>query len=106
MKDLEDIHADLVHLGVAEWYHKAITQLLLRMFNDGFLPQKEPMIKNGKQKQTGDRKWTEFIKYHLFKQMLTDFGLREAYLLEAELVFEYGVREYKNKEYLTLHFKF
>lgn len=104
LKSLDEIKSDLKHCGIARFYYQGVRNLLLRMFDNGVFGKTEPKIIQGEQKKTSDKKWTEFWNWHLFKQMLSDKRLMEAYLLEEEIIPKYGTKIEKGKEYVTVKF--
>ena len=52
LKSFNEIRAELNRTGIARFYHNAVTHLLLRMFEKGALPTKEPIIEVGKKIST------------------------------------------------------
>lgn len=84
----DEIRKDLERCGIARFYYQATRQMILRMIGSGTLPYKEPKleVKNGKTEKTSDKKWQEFYDYHLFRQMLTDRRLCDAYLLGEDII--------------------
>ena len=104
LKSFDEVRSDLQRCGIARFYYQAVTKLLTRMFDTGVFGQKEPRIVQGEQKKTSVKKWSEFGNWHLFKQMLTDRRLIDAYLLGEEIIPKYGTAIDKNKEYVTVKY--
>ncbi len=93
LKSLNEIRADLQRLGIARFYYQAVRQMLLRMIGSGTIPDKEPKIevKDGEPreqfiKRISEKKWQDFYDYHLFRQMLTDRRIMDAYLLGEDII--------------------
>lgn len=88
LKSFAEIRKDLERCGIARIYYQAVRQMILRMISSGTLPYKEPKleVKNGKTEKTSDKKWQQFYDYHLFRQMLTDRRLCDAYLLGEDII--------------------
>lgn len=109
LKSSAEIRADLERLGIARYYYQAVMQFILRMFENGVLPSKEPMMEcesgtHRLKKKVNTNQWQAWWDYHIFKQMLEDRRLLEAYLLGEEIVPRYDTVEIKNKTYLTAKF--
>ena len=102
LKSFDEIRAELNRIGIARFYHNAVTHLLLRMFDEGGLPNKEPLIEVGK--KVSDKTWRDFYAYHLYKQMLDDIVLMDAYLLGEQIVPKFGTKTIKNKTVKTVKF--
>lgn len=109
LKSSAEIRADLERLGIARYYYQATMQFILRMFENGVFPTKEPIIEcvqgtHRPIKKINEKQWKAWIDYHIFKQMLQDRRLLDAYLLGEEIVPRYDTVEKKNKTYLTAKF--
>lgn len=102
LKSFDETRAELNRIGIARFYHNAVTHLLLRMFDEGGLPNKEPLIEVGK--KVSDKTWRDFYAYHLYKQMLDDIVLMDAYLLGEKIVPKFGTKTIKNKTVKTVKF--
>lgn len=102
LKSFDETRAELNRIGIARFYHNAVTHLLLRMFDEGGLPNKEPIIEVGK--KISDKTWRDFYAYHLYKQMLDDIVLIDAYLLGEQIVPKFGTKTIKNKTVKTVKF--
>lgn len=102
MESFDDIRKNLQRLGIARFYYDAARKMILRMFNSGVLPQKEPLLEYGKvgSKKNEDEFWT----YSLFKQMLTDTRLIDAYLLGENIIPQWSRKTIKGKEYKAVKF--
>lgn len=97
-----EIRAEINRTGIARFYHNAVTRLLLRMFDEGALPNKEPIIEVGK--KVSDKTWRDFYAYNLYKQMIDDIVLIDAYLLGEQIVPKFGTKTIKNKTVKTVKF--
>lgn len=105
LKSFDEIRKDLQRCGIARFYYQAVKRMLLRMFDADILPNKEPKIERGTQKQIGDKKWGQYISYHLFKQMLQDNILIDAYLLGEEIIPRYTYEtDKKGKEWVKVKY--
>lgn len=102
LKTFDEIRAELNRIGIARFYHNAVTRLLLRMFDEGALPTKEPIIEVGK--KVSNKTERDLYDYHLYKQMLDDIVLIDAYLLGEQIVPKYGTKTIKNKIVKTVKF--
>lgn len=102
LKSFDETRAELNRIGIARFYHNAVTHLLLRMFEEGALPTKEPIIEVGK--KVSYKTERDFHDYHLYKQMLDDIVLIDAYLLGEKLVPKFGTKTIKNKTVKTVKF--
>ena len=72
------------------------------MFKEGALPTKEPIIEVGK--KVSYKTERDFHDYHLYKQMLDDIVLIDAYLLGEKIVPKFGTKTIKNKTVKTVKF--
>ena len=102
LKSFDETRAELNRIGIARFYHNAVRNLFLRMFDEGALPNKEPIIEVGK--KASDKTWRDFFTYNLCKQMLNDIVLIDAYLLGEQIVPKYGTKTIKNKIVKTVKF--
>lgn len=102
MESFDEIRTNLQRIGIARFYYDAVRKMILYMFNDGTLPQKEPLLETGK--IGNSKKEKEFWTYSLFKQMLSDVRLIDAYLLGERIISKWGKKVIKGKEYKTVKF--
>lgn len=104
LKSFKEIRKDLTHTPIARFYYQAAKRMISQMFDDGVLPKKEPLIRANERKTTTNKKWNDFWNYHLYKQMLNDVTLIDAYLLGEEIVPKYGTKVMNGKEYVSVKF--
>lgn len=102
LKNIDEIRADMQKTGLARFYYSAARRMLLNQFADGTLPQKEPKLEAGK--NVSDKKQKEFWNYHLFKQMLEDKRLMDAYLLGEPIIPKWTTEQVGKKEYEKVKF--
>lgn len=102
LKNIDEIRADMQKTGLARFYYSAARRMLLNQFADGTLPQKEPKLEAGK--NVSDKKQKEFWNYHLFKQMLEDKRLMDAYLLGEPIIPKWTTEQVGKKEYKKVKF--
>ena len=104
-KSFNEIREDLYHIGTAKFYHQAVRQFIIRMFEKQEFGKFEPLLeKTKKMSEYSDAKQRKFWDWHFYKQMLTDSRLIDAYLLGERIVPIYTTKELNNKQYFDVKF--
>lgn len=106
MKGFEEIRQDLTKIGVSGIYHKAIKRFILQAMEDKVIEEPKrgtAYLRNLKTPSRYDA-MDKIYKYDLYKQMLTDNEIIDAYLLGEELTSTAEHKEVNGKE--TVVYKF
>lgn len=87
LKGFEEISQDLTNMGISDIYHKAIKRFILQAMQDNAIvePKRGSAYLRDLKKPSRYDAMDKIYKYDLFKQMLNDNKLIDAYLLQQEL---------------------